>query len=237
MLCAHELWLHYSAVPVLRGASLTVRAGERVAVLGGNASGKSSLLRALCGLHLPEAGEVAFLGREVTRLSAQRRARMGLAFCPAERPLFPEMSVRENLEVALFDVPSHQRSMRFAEALGLFPWLKARLSQRAGALSGGEQKLVALARALLRRPALLLLDEPSLGLAPGAVRSLGATLLRLNQCGLTLLFTEQNVSLALGLAQRAYVLERGVLEPLEEENDEISRDCVAGSAPPPSQTG
>lgn len=215
MLTVRRLSLNYGPLPVLRAVSLTVEAGQRVAVLGGNAAGKTSLLRAIVGYEKPRAGDVLWQGQLLNPLPIHRRVRQGLAFCPAERPLFPDMSVLENLQLGHY--------LKGARALGsaalervfhLFPSVRAQLSQRAGSLSGGEQKLVAIARSLLQQPRLLLLDEPTLGLSAAAIARLAETLAALSGEGVALLFSEQNVTFAARVAQRLYVLEQGALSPI-----------------------
>ncbi len=218
MLSVDGLHLAYGPQQVLRGVSLDLQAGERVAILGGNAAGKTSLLHALCGLARADAGHVLFQQREMLRVPAQQHAHMGVHFCAAERPLFADMSVLENLEMGAFrwggQKADHWGAM-LAQIIAVFPQLKTRLRQRAGSLSGGEQKMVAIGRALMSKPTLLLLDEPSLGLSTGGILLMSQALKHWNKQGLTLLFTEQNITFATNLAQRAYVLERGLMEPLE----------------------
>lgn len=214
MLRVENLRLHYGSVEVLRGLSLFVKEGEIVALVGGNAAGKTSLLRAIAGVVRPTSGSIYFDGQEITTLATYERARRGVALCEAEKQLFPEMSVRENLEMGA--LRSHRTGTReLQRALPclyeIFPALKDRLSQRAGSLSGGERKMVALARELVARPRLLLLDEPSLGLSSQMVETLAHAIAALNARGLTILFAEQNLILAQALAGRVCVLERGRL--------------------------
>lgn len=210
MLSAERLTLRYRHRLVLDDVSLSVEAGSLVALLGGNAAGKTSLLRALAGLERPApGGRVRFRGRDMTDLRPDERARQGLAFCPAERQLFPAMSVRDNLELGRLANPRGEARWTLEALCELFPVLPDRMGQRAGSLSGGEQKMVAIGRALLGEPALLMLDEPSLGLAPGLQETLAGAIRSLNAAGLTVLLTEQNVALAERLADRVVVLERG----------------------------
>lgn len=216
-LTADRLSLKYGPLPVLREASLTVEVGQRVAVLGGNASGKTSLLRAIAGYERPWSGEIRWHGQRINDWPIHRRVRLGFAFCAAERPLFPDMSVLENLRMGTYigtlkpqGVSAHGDA-QLARVLDLFPGLRAQLGQRAGSLSGGEQKTAALARSLLLQPRLLLLDEPTLGLSTAAIGQLAQILMGLSRDGISLLFTEQNVTFAARLAQRLYVLEQGAL--------------------------
>lgn len=221
MLQVDRLELNYGPVRVLQGISFAVEAGSIVALLGGNAAGKTSTLRAISGLVRPHAGQIYFEKEDITALPAHEHPRRGLAFCPAERQLFPEMSVLENLEMGAYRFGRAGRrslSAAFESIYAVFPVLKVRTRQRAGTLSGGEQKMLAIARALMSQPKLLLLDEPSLGFAPAMVEQLARVIVGLNADGLTILLAEQNVPLAAELAQRVYSLERGRI--VEEEIEE-----------------
>ncbi len=211
MLSAEGLTLHYGHQLVLDDVAIEVATGEILAVLGGNAAGKTTLLRALAGLARPDRGRVVFVGEDITPLPAHRRVGRGLAFGPAERQLFPEMTVRENLEMGMFahGPQATLTAEAMAEVVELFPVLGERQGQRAGSLSGGEQKMVAIGRALLSRPTLLMLDEPSLGLAGEMKATMAEALQALAQTDLTVLLTEQDVALAASLADRALTLERG----------------------------
>jgi len=195
---------------VLHGVDLHVADGEAVALIGSNGAGKTTLLRTVCGLLAPSGGEVLVTGRSVSGIPAFELARQGIRYVPADRRLFPGLSVRENL--ALGAHPARPTEDRYAAVFELFPVLSSRRSQAAGTLSGGEQQMVALGRALMARPRLLLLDEPSTGLAPTLAEEAYAVIARLLDAGgLTVLIAEQQVHLALGLASRAYVLEDGVV--------------------------
>jgi branched-chain amino acid transport system ATP-binding protein len=198
----------YGQVQALHGVSLTVGEGEIVAVLGGNGAGKTTTLRAISGL-VTKSGEVQFAGERITRASPERVARIGIAHVPEGRGIFGELSVHENLRLG-----AYLRRDGFGEdyerVCGYFPWLEERRDQQAGTLSGGEQQMLALARALMARPRMLLLDEPSLGLAPIVVRELFGIVGALNEKeGLAVLVVEQNAKLALRASSRAYVLEVG----------------------------
>ena len=212
----------YGPVKALHGVSLTVGEGEIVAVLGGNGAGKTTTLRAISGL-VATSGEVRFAGERITRAAPERVARVGIAHVPEGRGLFSELSVRENLRLGAylqrdgFD-EDHER------VRGYFPWLEERRDQQAGTLSGGEQQMLALARALMGRPRLLLLDEPSLGLAPLVVREIFSIVTELNEKeGLAVLVVEQNAKLALRSSSRAYVLEVGRVA-LEGASAELERN-------------
>jgi len=198
----------YGAEPVLKGVDLQVREREVVAVLGANGAGKSTLMRALAGLLRPVAGGITFGGEDVARLPAHKVAPRGLALVPEGRQVFPELSVLHNLELGAFR-RREGVAADIAAMLERFPRLRERLHQRAGLLSGGEQQMLAVARGLMARPKLLLLDEPSLGLAPAVINDLFAALDRLRAESATVLLVDQMAGLALGLADRAYVIEGG----------------------------
>src|SRR5215207_10235400 len=200
----------YGPVQALHGISLEVKEGEVVAVLGANGAGKTTTLRAVSGT-VRRGGEIVFAGKRISRRSPEAVARLGVAHVPEGRGTLTELSVRENLRLGAY-VRRDRAGVREDEqrVLSYFPWLEHRAGQRAGTLSGGEQQMLALARALMLRPRLVLLDEPSLGLAPLVVRDLFATVRTLNEeDGLAVLVVEQNAILALDTAARAYVLEAG----------------------------
>ena len=198
----------YGAEPVLKGIDLQVREREMVAVLGANGAGKSTLMRALSGLHRPVAGGVAFGREEISQLAAHRVVARGLVLVPEGRQVFPELTVLDNLRLGAF-LRRHASEAEIDAMLGRFPRLRARLHQRAGLLSGGEQQMLAIARGLMAKPRLLLLDEPSLGLAPTVINDLFAALDRLRAEAMTILLVDQMAGLALALADRAYVIESG----------------------------
>jgi branched-chain amino acid transport system ATP-binding protein len=198
----------YGPVQALHGVSLTVGEGEIVAVLGGNGAGKTTTLRAISGL-VTMSGEVRFAGKRITRAAPERVARIGIAHVPEGRGIFQELSVRENLRLGAY-LRRDGFDEGYEQARAYFPWLEHRRDQQAGTLSGGEQQMLALARALMARPRMLLLDEPSLGLAPLVVRELFEIVVELNEKeGLAVLVVEQNAKLALRSSSRAYVLEVG----------------------------
>ena len=205
-----DVLARYGPIRALHGVSLTVDEGEVVAILGANGAGKTTTLRAICGM-VRTAGEITFAGRTIARRSPEGIARLGIAHVPEGRGLFTELSVWENLRMGAV-VRGGQKALRqdTERVLGYFPWMEKRRDQQAGTLSGGEQQMLALVRGLVSRPRLLLLDEPSLGLAPTIVRELFAIVQRLNEEeGLTVLVVEQNATIALETASRAYVLEVG----------------------------
>ena len=199
----------YGKRRALDGVSLTVAAGEIVTLLGANGGGKSTTLRAISGLVRPSAGRVVFDGRDITRAAPDAIVAAGVGHVPEGREIFPEFTVRENLLVGGHTAPRAAVTEGTERAFALFPVLGQRARQLAGTLSGGEQQMLAIARALMIRPRLLLLDEPSLGLSPRLAREIFDVIARLNAEGTTILLVEQNARRALALAARAYVLETG----------------------------
>jgi branched-chain amino acid transport system ATP-binding protein len=197
MLEVVDLSVSYGQRRALEGVSLTVAEGEIVTLLGANGSGKSTTLRTISGLVRPRRGRVVYRGQDIARWSADAIVAAGIGHVPEGREIFPDFSVRENLLVGL------------QAAWELFPTLREREAQRAGTLSGGEQQMLAIARALMARPRLLLLDEPSLGLAPRLTREIFRVIERINRTGVTVLLVEQNARRALAVAARGYVLETG----------------------------
>jgi branched-chain amino acid transport system ATP-binding protein len=210
VLRVRDLVVSYGAVSALRGVGLHVGRGEVVALLGANGAGKSTMLRTISGLMLPKSGEIRFLGQRIDGMPPARIVRLGLAHCPEGRRLFGSLTVAENLRLGASTRSDRSGVEADRERLyELFPVLKERARQQAATLSGGEQQMVALARALVARPKLLLLDEPSLGIAPIIMQQIFASLAELKSSGMTMLLVEQNMSMALDLADRAYVLRTG----------------------------
>jgi branched-chain amino acid transport system ATP-binding protein len=216
----------YLGEKVVAEIDFEVEAGEAVAIVGSNGAGKTTLFRAIAGLLAPMEGRVLLDGKDITRRPAHRVARMGVAYVPAERHLFPAMTVKTNLLLGAY--PHRPDAETLQLVYDLFPRLKERLRQRAGTLSGGEQQMLAVARALMSRPRLLMLDEPTTGLAPKIAKVAFTALEGLKDTGMTVLLAEQQVPLALSVAERGYVLEngrirlRGTREELE-RNPEVRR--------------
>jgi branched-chain amino acid transport system ATP-binding protein len=212
MLEADRLEVAYGDATALRDVSVSVGDGELIAIVGPNGSGKTTLIHAIAGLLPVRSGRLTFRGEDLRRLAAHEICRRGIAIVPEGRRLFTGMSVEENLELGCY-VPAARpaRAERLERVYALFPVLRRRRRQAAGTLSGGEQQMVALGRALMAGPRLLLLDEPSLGLAPLVVRTVFGVIETLHREGVAMLLVEQNVSLALGVATRAYVLEEGTI--------------------------
>jgi branched-chain amino acid transport system ATP-binding protein len=209
LLVVEDLGYSYGAVAAVRRLSLAVNEGEIVALLGPNGAGKSTALRAISGMRRASSGRVTFAGQRVERWSSDRIARLGMALVPEGRGIFPELSVDENLRMGGYTVDAGVLPERIAEVGAVFPILAERSGQPAGTLSGGEQQQLAIARALLARPRLLVLDEMSLGLAPLVVADLYQTARAINRSGTAVLLVEQQVALALEVADRVYFIERG----------------------------
>jgi branched-chain amino acid transport system ATP-binding protein len=202
----------YGRIPALRGISLSVNAGEIVTLIGANGAGKTTTLRTISGLLHPSSGTIRFDGRDITRASPDEIVRLGISHSPEGRRVFGRMTVRENLELGAF-TRRDQREVRAdtERVLEIFPRLRERLTQKAGTLSGGEQQMLAIARALMSRPRLLLLDEPSLGLSPILVQTIFRIIQEINAGGTTVLLIEQNAQQALSVASRGYVLDVGAI--------------------------
>jgi branched-chain amino acid transport system ATP-binding protein len=204
--------VHYGRIQALAGVSVTVEAGEIVALIGANGAGKTTTMRAISGLRPVSEGRVVFEGEDITRLRGDLRVRRGICQAPEGRGVFPGLTVLENLDMGAYS-RKDRRSAAYREDLDhvfeLFPRLAERRDQAGGTLSGGEQQMVAIGRALMARPRVLLLDEPSMGLAPQIIQQIFRIISSINETGTTVLLVEQNASQALALAHRAYVLETG----------------------------
>ncbi len=213
LLEVENLHVSYGAIQALRGCSLHVDEGEIVTLIGGNGAGKSTMLRTISGLLTPRQGEIRFDGNSIRKAAPHLVTRAGLIHVPEGRGIFANLTVEENLQLGAFSRTDHQQIREDRErALTLFPRVRERLRQAAGTLSGGEQQMVAIARALLARPKLLMLDEPSLGLAPQVVQTIFQVIREINRTGTTILLVEQNAAMALNVAHRAYVIEVGSIE-------------------------
>jgi branched-chain amino acid transport system ATP-binding protein len=212
LLSVRGVTAYYGRVPALKGVDLDVNAGEIVALIGANGAGKSTLMMTVCGNPRARDGEIIFDGRDITRLPTHEIARLKLAQSPEGRRIFPRMTVLENLQMGATVAAAGDFEQNLDRVLALFPRLQQRLAQRGGTLSGGEQQMLAIARALMSRPKLLLLDEPSLGLAPLIVRQIFDAIRKLNaEDGLTVFLVEQNAYHALRLAHRGYVMVNGLI--------------------------
>ncbi len=212
LLRVDEIETFYGSIQALRGISLEVRDGEIVTLIGANGAGKSTTLRSINGLNHPRRGRIAFEGRDITTIPAHDVVKLGIAQSPEGRRLFPRMTVLENLEMGAFQRRDRSGMQEDIERVfTLFPRLAERKSQKAGTLSGGEQQMCAIGRALMARPRLLMLDEPSMGLAPIFVDRIFETIVEVNKQGTSILLVEQNALMALQVASRGYVLETGTV--------------------------
>ncbi|MGH2378439.1 MAG: ABC transporter ATP-binding protein [Candidatus Limnocylindria bacterium] len=198
----------YGHIQALRGVSITLEQGEIVTLIGSNGAGKTTTLRTIAGVVRPRSGRVTLAGRELTKLPAHQIVRVGVAHSPEGRRIFPRMTVKENLEMGAY-VRGGDLGADFDRVFGLFPRLRERAAQIAGTLSGGEQQMLAIGRALMARPTVLLLDEPSMGLAPVLVEVVFDTIRDINKQGMSILLVEQNALMALSVAHRGYVLQTG----------------------------
>jgi branched-chain amino acid transport system ATP-binding protein len=199
----------YGNSEVLHGVSFEVTRGECVALVGANGAGKTTALKSICGLIRPRAGEIEFEGHRIDGLAGHRIVGLGITMCPEGRQVFPDMSVLENLQMGMHTRHDREQDSDVAAMMELFPVLRSRARQNAGTLSGGEQEMLAIARALMSRPRLCIFDEPSLGLAPKVVADVERTIAGIKARGITILLVEQNAAMALRLADRAYVFEAG----------------------------
>ncbi len=203
-----EAW--YGSIQALKGISLEVHEGEVVSLIGSNGAGKTTTMKTIHGLMRPKAGTLEFMGRDATKLKTEELVRMGMAQSPEGRRVFPRMSVLENLEMGAFQRDDHDEIQAdIQKVYGMFPRLEERKDQKAGLMSGGEQQMLAMGRALMARPKLLLLDEPSMGLAPLVIQQIFDIIVEINKAGTTVLLVEQNANVALAISHRAYVLETG----------------------------
>jgi len=210
VIAAEDVEVAYGDMSVVRGVSLEVRQGEAVAIIGPNGAGKTTLFKAIAGMLALRAGRIIYQGARLDGIRHYDVVKQGVVYVPAERELFPQMTVMENLELGAYaHYKSHAERMKFV--LGVFPRLDERRTQMAGTLSGGEQQMLAVGRGLMARPKILLLDEPSTGLAPLFVSEMYRQLSRLKEQGLTILLAEQQIPHALAFSERAYVLENGAI--------------------------
>ena len=209
MLKVEGLNVYYGSIHAIKGVSFEVNQGEIVTMIGANGAGKSTTMNTVAGLLKPKSGSITFEGHDITSTPASKVVSLGLALCPEGRRVFQQMSVRENLEMGGYTRPAGELAASLDQVFEQFPRLKERQRQIAGTLSGGEQQMLAMGRALMSKPKLLMLDEPSMGLAPLLVEQIFEIVLKLNQAGTTILLVEQNAQMALSVADRAYVLETG----------------------------
>jgi branched-chain amino acid transport system ATP-binding protein len=224
-----DVHVHYGKIEALKGISFTVGEGEVVTLIGSNGAGKSTTLRTISGVRPVSAGSIRFGGEDIVGVPAHRRVEMGICQAPEGRGIFPGMTVIENLDMGAYTRPRSQRADIRADlerVFELFPRLAERRNQPGGTLSGGEQQMLAIGRALMSRPRLLLLDEPSMGLAPKLVAQIFSIISEINQLGTTILLVEQNAAMALQRAHRAYVLETGCIVRSDEAGRLLDDDSV-----------
>jgi branched-chain amino acid transport system ATP-binding protein len=218
-----DIHVFYGSIEALKGISLTVNEGEIVTLIGSNGAGKSTTLRAISGLNQPKTGKIRFRGREIHELLGYQVAELGIAQAPEGRRIFSRMTVLENLEMGAFTRNDKQIRADIDRVYELFPRLKEREKQKGGTMSGGEQQMLAIGRALMANPKLLLLDEPSLGLAPVIVDKIYEIIREINQRGVTILLVEQNANYALDVSHRGYVLETGTVA-LSNDSEALRND-------------
>ena len=211
LLTVSDIRTFYGNIEALKGISLTVEEGECVTLIGSNGAGKSTTLRSISGLTAPRLGSIRFQGREIARVAPQEIVALGICQSPEGRHVFPRMTVRENLDLGAYLRRDNEIDSDIEQVYELFPRLQEREKQKAGTMSGGEQQMLAIGRAMMARPKLLLLDEPSMGIAPVLVDRIYETIEEINKRGTTILLVEQNANYALSVSQRGYVLETGTV--------------------------
>ncbi len=212
LLSVKDIHVSYGAIKAVRGISFDIHAGEIVTLIGANGAGKSTTLNTVAGLISPDSGSVEFKGQNIVGVKSHKIVGQGMALCPEGRRVFSQMSVAENLEMGGYTRSDAENKKTIEHVYERFPRLKERVGQMAGTLSGGEQQMLAMGRALMSKPDLLMLDEPSMGLAPILVQEIFDIIKELNEAGTTILLVEQNANMALSIADRAYVLEIGTIK-------------------------
>ena len=226
MLKVSDLHVYYGSIHAIKGVSFEVNEGEIVTLIGANGAGKSTSLNTVAGLLKARSGSIQFMDKNLTGMPASKIVSQGMALCPEGRRVFQQMTVRENLEMGGYTRPASEIDASLEDVFTRFPRLKERHKQVAGTLSGGEQQMLAMGRALMSKPKLLMLDEPSMGLAPILVEQIFDIIGELNRAGTTILLVEQNAQMALSIAHRAYVLETGNIVKSGNANDLMHDDDV-----------
>lgn len=226
LLDVKDVHVYYGAIHAIKGISFQVEEGEVVTLIGANGAGKSTTLNTVAGLLRPRGGSITFEGKDLSHVHAADMVKLGMALCPEGRRIFQQMTVQENLEMGGFTRPDKEIPASMEEMFERFPRLKERQKQIAGTLSGGEQQMLAMARALMSKPRLLMLDEPSMGLAPILVEQIFEIIQELHKAGTTILLVEQNAQMALSVADRAYVLETGKISMSGNADTLLHNDAV-----------
>ena len=229
LLEVNDIHVYYGAIHAIKGISFSVDEGEVVTLIGANGAGKSTTLNTVAGLLRPREGSIHFGGKDLARVHASDMVKHGMALCPEGRRIFQQMTVLENLEMGGFTRPDKEIPGSIEQMFELFPRLKERQKQIAGTLSGGEQQMLAVGRALMCKPKILLLDEPSMGLSPLLVKEIFKIIRDINRQGVTVLLVEQNAKMALDIANRAYVLETGTIK-MEGEATELANNIEVRKA-------
>ena len=223
--------VYYGAIHALKGISLDVDEGEIVTLIGANGAGKSTTLKTISGIMRPKTGGIEFQGQDITRVPAHKIVKMGLSQVPEGRRIFMQMTVKENLEMGAFTAPANTIEDNLEKVYAHFPRLKERYKQVAGTLSGGELQMLAMGRALMSEPKLMMLDEPSMGLAPVLVEEIFEIIHNLHEAGTTILLVEQNARMALSIADRAYVIETGNVTLSGDARELMNNDSVRKAYP------
>lgn len=226
LLKVENINVYYGNIHAIKGISFEVNEDEIVTLIGANGAGKSTTLNTIAGLLKPRTGHITYEGKNVTNMPANKVVSLGMALCPEGRRIFQQMTVRENLEMGGYTRPASEIDASVNSVFGRFPRLKEREKQIAGTLSGGEQQMLAMGRALMSRPKLIMLDEPSMGLAPILVEQIFDIIRELHKAGTTILLVEQNAQMALSIADRAYVLETGHIIMEGDANELLHNDDV-----------
>ncbi len=226
MLSVRDLHVSYGAIKAVRGISFDIKQGEIVTLIGANGAGKSTTLNTVAGLIRPDSGSIEFKGQNIVGVKSHKVVERGMALCPEGRRVFSQMSVSENLDMGGYTRSDAENRVTLQRVYERFPRLKERMGQMAGTLSGGEQQMLAMGRALMSKPDLLMLDEPSMGLAPILVQEIFDIIKELNAAGTTILLVEQNANMALSIADRAYVLEIGTIKKTGTGADLLQDDDV-----------
>ena len=226
LLNVNDINVYYGAIHAIKGISLTVNEGEIVTLIGANGAGKSTTLKTISGIMRPKTGSITFMGQDITKIPAHKIVDMGLSQVPEGRRVFMQMTVKENLEMGAFTAPASSIETNIEKVYEHFPRLKERYKQVAGTLSGGELQMLAMGRALMSQPKLMMLDEPSMGLAPVLVEQIFEIIHNLHEAGTTILLVEQNARMALSIADRAYVLETGNVTLEGDAKELMNNDSV-----------